>query len=65
MSTGAEGTPELWGIGQEDWDDGWRRTLEEAVEAAFREDPVGTEAPLKFRTKKRSGNAVHDYKVDR
>jgi hypothetical protein len=56
---------EFWGITQEDWDGGWRRTLEDALEAAFADAELGTSYQIRIFVRKRSDNAVHDYKVER
>ena len=60
---------EYWGISEEDWRAGWRRTIEEAVEAASGDmpgdvgDKPGPEFEIRIRARKRSGNAIHDYIV--
>jgi hypothetical protein len=56
---------ELWGISEDDWNAGWRRTLQFAVEAAFAEDraAIGEERKVEILVRKRSDNAVHDYRV--
>ena len=65
-----------WGINEEDWEFGWRRTIEDAVEAAsVRLDLPGdrittdprreNEFDIRIKARKRSGNAVHDYIVNR
>ncbi|HKF15458.1 MAG TPA: hypothetical protein VKB13_09545 [Gaiellaceae bacterium] len=56
---------ELWGISEADWNDGWRRTLQFAIEAAFADGKaaIGEGKPVQIEVRKRSDNAVHDYRV--
>jgi hypothetical protein len=54
---------ELWGITQDDWEAGWRRTLEHAVEAAFAGAEIDDENTVEIIVRKRSDNSVHDYRV--
>lgn len=53
----------FWSIEESDWKAGWRRTLEDAVEAA-EWIPFDKPSAITIVVKKRSDNAVHDYKVD-
>ena len=59
---GEMGSWELWGIAEKDWQSGWRRTLEAAVDAARL--PLDEPTQIKILVWKRSDNAVHDYKVE-
>jgi hypothetical protein len=55
---------ELWGISEDDWKAGWRRTLEQAVEAAFDRAEIDEEKRVvEIFVRKRSDNAFHDYRV--
>jgi hypothetical protein len=55
---------ELWGISEDDWNAGWRRTLEQAVEAAFDRAEIDEEKRVvEIFVRKRSDNAFHDYRV--
>jgi hypothetical protein len=59
---------QLFDITESDWTRGWRRTLDEAVNAFLeREDPDHTGEPIeiKISVRKRSRNPIHDYLVDR
>lgn len=51
-------------IADKEWDQGWRRLFRDAVDAALASYPDGTEAIIEeIWVKKRSGNAVHDYRI--
>jgi hypothetical protein len=65
MSAQEMGSWAYWGIDQDAWEQGWRRTLHDAVEAAFAEGRIDEEAKIEIVVKKRSDNAVHDYRVVR
>jgi hypothetical protein len=54
-----------WGIDKDSWEQGWRRTLRDAVEAEFAGDRAGIDEPksVQIFVRKRSDNAVHDYRV--
>jgi hypothetical protein len=57
---------ELWGISEADWQEGWRRTLEQAVEAAFAGDRAQIDEEKRvvdIFVRKRSDNAFHDYRI--
>lgn len=57
---------ELWGITQEDWEvHGWRRTIEEAIDAALKDAEVGTPYEMRIFARKRTPNSVHDYRAER
>lgn len=56
---------ELWGITQEDWEGGWKRTLQEALDDAFADAELGKGYQIRIFVRKRSDNAVHDYRVER
>jgi hypothetical protein len=59
---------DLWGITQEDWEvegGGWRRTFQDAVDDAFRDADFDKEYEIRIFVRKRSDNAVHDYRVQR
>ena len=63
MSVSDEEPGRFWNIDSERWDQGWRRTIPAAVEAA--DIPLDDPVEIKILVWKRSDNAVHDYKVDR
>jgi hypothetical protein len=54
-------------IGDEDWAAGWRRTLEEAVDAFFANPQTQVSmdeaVEIKIHVRKRSDNPIHDYLV--
>jgi hypothetical protein len=56
---------DLWGIAEDDWRGGWRRTLQEALDDAFRDAEFDKEYEIRIFVRKRSDNAVHDYRVQR
>jgi hypothetical protein len=57
---------ELWGISQEDWQEGgWRRSLQEALDHAFADAEFDKSYEIRIFVRKRSDNAVHDYRVQR
>jgi hypothetical protein len=52
-------------INDQDWADGWRRSLQEAVDA-FLADPkidLDQPVPIQIEVRKRSENPIHDYRV--
>ena len=60
---------DYWGITEEDWVAGWRRTIRDALDAGFAGKPTDesdTPAPefeVRIFARRRSDNAVHDYRV--
>ena len=60
---------EYWGISEEDWDAGWRRTLRDAIEAEFDGKPThdvaqaDSEFEIRIFARKRRDNPIHDYRV--
>jgi hypothetical protein len=54
---------DLWGITQEDWDQGWRRTLQEALDFALADAELGKPYEIQIFVRKRTHNSVHDYRV--
>jgi hypothetical protein len=60
---------EYWGITEEDWGTGWRRTIRDALDAEFAGKPIddgdkpGAEFEIKIFARRRSDNAVHDYRI--
>jgi hypothetical protein len=54
---------DLWGISQEDWDKGWRRTLQEALDYALAELEPNVPYEIRILARKRTRNSVHDYRV--
>lgn len=60
---------DYWGITEDDWNAGWRRTLRDALDAGFVGKPIDdgdTHAPefeVKIFARRRSDNSVHDYRV--
>jgi hypothetical protein len=65
MSEEEMGSRELWGISEEAWEAGWRRTIEEAVKFAFTGARIDEPSQIEIWAVKRSDNAVHDYRVQR
>ena len=59
------GISDKYRIADADWDQGWRRDFRAAVDKALEPYPEGTEAKIEqIWVKKRSGNPVHDYRID-
>jgi hypothetical protein len=58
---------EHWGIDEKEWEQGWRRTIRDAVDAEFAGDraQINEELPIQIFVKKRTDNSVHDYRVVR
>jgi hypothetical protein len=56
---------DLWGIGEDDWRGGWRRTIEEAIDAALADAEVGEAYEIQLFARKRTRNSVHDYRAER
>jgi hypothetical protein len=60
---------EYWGLTEDDWNAGWRRTIRDAVDAEFSGkqtddgDAPGEEFEIKIFARRRTDNAVHDYRV--
>lgn len=55
---------ELSGISQEDWEQhGWRRTLQEAIDAALADAELGEPYEIQIFARRRTRNSVHDYRV--
>jgi hypothetical protein len=65
MSAEEMGSPELWGISEDAWTAGWRRTIEDAVKAEFAGAKIDEPSRIEIWAVKRSDNAVHDYRVQR
>jgi hypothetical protein len=56
---------DLWGIAEDDWHGGWRRTIEEAIDAALADAEVGVPYEIRLFARKRTRNSVHDYRAER
>jgi hypothetical protein len=54
---------ELSGISEDDWDSGWRRTLEEALDHALRDADLYVAHELQIFARRRTRNSVHDYRI--
>jgi hypothetical protein len=54
---------ELWGITEGDWNAGWRRTLQEALDYALADAELGVSYEIQIFVRKRTRNSVHDYRV--
>ena len=52
-------------ISDEDWSDGWRYTLSDAVEKAFEDASDGTVSKIEIQVKKRGDRSFHDWLVSR
>jgi hypothetical protein len=52
-------------IADTDWDQGWRRDLRAAIDKALEPYPEGEPVKIdQIWVRKRSGNPVHDYRID-
>jgi hypothetical protein len=54
---------DLWGISQDDWENGWRRTIQEAIDAALADAEIGVPYEIRIIARRRTRNSVHDYRV--
>jgi hypothetical protein len=52
-------------IADEDWDQGWRYTLSDAVDKAFEGEPDGTVSKIEIQVKKRGDRSFNDWLVSR
>jgi hypothetical protein len=54
---------DLWGIIEDDWHAGWRRTFQEALDYAMRDAELGVPYEIKMLVRRRTRESVHDYRV--
>jgi hypothetical protein len=52
-------------IADDDWAQGWRYTLNDAVDKALEEEPDGTVWKIEIQVKKRGDRSFHDWLVSR
>jgi hypothetical protein len=50
-------------ITDQDWDQGWRYELSDAIDYAMREEPDGTVWKIDIQVRKRGDNSFHDWLV--
>jgi hypothetical protein len=52
-------------IADDAWAQGWRYTLDDAVDKALEEEPNGTVWKIEIQVKKRGDRSFHDWLVSR